>query len=941
MSDLASSEGKVFGHYRILGQLGSGGMGVVYSAYDSVLERKVAIKVVGNGVLADTNARELLLHEARAASSLNHPNICTIHEVGDSGGEAFIVMEQVEGRPLNALLDAKGLPPNVVIRYGLQIADALAHAHEHGVIHRDLKSTDVMVTPEGRVKVLDFGLAARLGSAEIQEATASNVPLTESRPIVGTLPYLAPELLRGEPADVRTDTWSLGILLYEIASGTHPFRGRTTFELSSSILREVPVPLPESVPAGLRAVVLRCLEKSPGERYQRAGEVHSALEALQGSQPVLPPVPEPGRTRTRETRWLLLRASLVCLILASLLLVILLFHFRPPRNALLTEKDTIVLGDFTNTTSDAVFDGSLRQGLSVQLEQSPFLSLISDEKIGQTLALMGKPPDTKLTPEIGRELCQRTESAAILEGSIAMIGTQYNLILKAVNCTNGESLASAEAQASDKSHVLDALGKAASEIRNKLGESLSTVQKLNTPLEQATTPSLEALQAYSLGWRTILGGDSAAAVPLFQRAITLDPNFAAAYALLGISYSHLGESSLAAENMQKAFELREHVSEREKLGLESAFYDVGLGDLEKAQQGFAVWAETYPRDPGPRDRLGAIYNAFGEYDKSLAEYQEALRLSQESGGEYANIVSAYRSLNRFDEARSTAKEALAKNLDSPGLHNELYLLAFLQNDAAGMQQQINWSAGKPEVEDALLANEADTAAYAGRLTSARGFARKAVISAERAGEKETAAGYEADAALREALFGIGAEARQRAAAALELAQGRDVGYEAALALALAGEAPRSQALADQLGKLLPQNTIVQTNYLPTVHAQLALSRNEASKAIEILQAAAPYELGNVGEGALNPIYVRGEAYLAAGQGHEAAIEFQKILDHRGVVVNSPIGALAHLGLARAYALQSDIARTRNAYQDFLTLWRDADPEIPILKQAKAEFAHLK
>jgi serine/threonine protein kinase/tetratricopeptide (TPR) repeat protein len=930
MSELPSSNGKSFGHYRIKGQLGEGGMGVVYSAYDSVLERKVAIKVVGDRVLADTNARELLLHEARAASSLNHPNICTIHEVGDSDGEAFIVMEQVEGQPLNALLGAKGLPPNVVIRYGMQIADALAHAHEHGVIHRDLKSSNVMVTPEGRVKVLDFGLAARLGSAEIQEATASNVPLTESRPIVGTLPYLAPELLRGEPADARTDIWSLGILLYEMASGTHPFRGRTTFELSSSILSGVPVPLPESVPVGLRAVVVRCLEKSPGERYQRAGEVHSALEALQGSQPV--PRPEIPPKRFSEVRWLLFPAFL--------LLAGLFYYLRPQHVSPLTEKDTIVLADFTNTTGDAVFDGSLRQGLSVQLEQSPFLSLVSDERIGQTLALMGKPPDTKLTPEIGRELCQRTESAAVLEGSIAMIGTRYNLILKAVNCTNGESLTSAEAQAGDKSHVLDALGKAASEIRNKLGESLSTVQKLNTPLEQATTPSLEALQAYSLGWKTILGGDSGAAVPLFQRAIKLDPNFAAAYALLGISYSHLGESSLAAENMQKAFELREHVSEREKLGLESAYYDVGLGDLEKAQQGFEVWAETYPRDPGPRDRLGAIYNAFGQYDKSLAEYQEALRLSKESGGEYANIVSAYRSLNRFDEARTTAKVAQSKNLDSPGLHNELYWLAFLQNDAAGMEQQISWSAGKPEVEDALLANEADTAAYSGHLGKARAFARQAVVSAVRAEEKETAAGYEADAALREALFGNAAEAKQRATAALGLSQGRDVAYEAALALALAGDSARAQALADQLGKFLPENTIVQANYLPTLHAQLALNRNDPAKAIELLQAAAPYELGNVGEGALNPIYVGGEAYLAARQGREAATEFEKILDHRGVVVNSPIGALAHLGVARAYALQADHAKARNAYEDFFTLWRDADPDVPILKQAKAEYARL-
>ena len=619
------------------------------------------------------------------------------------------------------------------------------------------------------------------------------------------------------------------------------------------------------------------------------------------------------------------------------------FYFH--RTPKLTDKDTIVLADFSNTTGDTVFDGTLRQGLSVQLEQSPFLSLVSEEQIQQTLRLMGRAPDVRLTPQIAREICQRTGSTAVLNGSIAQIGTQYSLILKAVKCSDGESLTSTEAHSSDKSHVLDVLAKAASEIRNKLGESLSTVQKFDTPLQQATTSSLEALQAYSLGMKIIARGDSAAAVPFFQRAIRLDPNFALAYTVLGVSYSNLKESSLASENMRKAFELREHVSEPEKLHIEAQYYGSTIGDLEKARETCELWAQTYPRDVVPRDLLGIIYGALGQHDKSLAEFRETLRLQPKNGQLYASSVSAFLYLNRFEEARATAEEAKRKNLDSHGLHRRLYMLAFLQNDAAGMAQQVAWSADKPGVEDVLLGFEADTAAHSGRLEKARMSSRQAVAAAERVEEHETAAGYEAAAALREALFGNPVEARERAEAALLLSNGRDVQYGAASALALTGDVVRAQALTDDLGKRFPEVTIVRFNYLPTLEAQLALSRNDASKALETLQAAAPYELGVNGAPsgflpAMYPFYVRGEAYLAAHQGSEAAVEFQKILDHRGIVLNCPIGALAHLQLARAYAMQGDTTKAKAAYQDFLTLWKDADPDIPILIAAKAEYAQL-
>jgi tetratricopeptide (TPR) repeat protein len=488
--------------------------------------------------------------------------------------------------------------------------------------------------------------------------------------------------------------------------------------------------------------------------------------------------------------------------------------------------------------------------------------------------------------------------------------------------------------------VLDALGKTASEIRNKLGESLTTVQKFDTPLQQATTPSLEALQSYSLGWKNMGKGEYAAAVPLLQRAIRLDPNFALAYASLGQSYVNLGETRLASENTTKAHELRERVSEREWFYIESHYYHNVTGDLEKACRVYELWAQTYPRDDVPPSNLGDIYGNLGQYDRALAERGEAFRLEPDSV-DYAVLAFSYLSLNRLDEARAIAEEAQAKKLDSPGLHFFVYGLAFLKNDAAGMAQQVAWGAGKP-YEDLLLALESDTAAYSGRLRDAREFSRWAAASAERMEGKERGAGYEASAALREARFGNAAEAKQMVASALGHSTARDVQYSATLALAMAGDAARALALADDLGKRFPEDTIVQFNHLPTLHAQLALRRNDASKAIEVLRAAAPYELGDTTTGgALHAVFVRGEAHLAAHQGVEGAAEFQKVLDHRCIVFNDPIGALAHLGLARAYVLQGETAKARAAYQDFLTLWKDADPDIPVLIAAKAEYAKLK
>jgi len=612
----------------------------------------------------------------------------------------------------------------------------------------------------------------------------------------------------------------------------------------------------------------------------------------------------------------------------------------------LTEKDTIVLADFTNTTGDAVFDGTLRQGLSVQLEQSPFLSLVPEQQVQQTLQMMGQKPDAKLTPEIARELCQRTGSAAALDGTIAQIGTQYLLTLKVVNCISGETLASTEAQASDKNHVLDALGKTASEIRNKLGESLSTVQKFDTPLEEATTPSLEALEAYSAGFKVVGRTGSAAAIPFFKHAIELDPNFALAYALLGRIYGDIKEYSAAAEYTRKAYELRERTSEPERYFITASYHIIVTGNMEKAKQSCELWAQAYPRSPGPHMFLsGLVYPVFGQYEKQLEESEEAVRLNPDNPIPYSNLMSSYVALNLLGEAKATYKQALGRKLNRATYHTHLYEIAFLQNEAAGMAEQVAWSAGKPEIEDELLELEADTAAYSGRLRVAREFSRRAAESAERADKREAAATYSALSRLREALFGNTDEARRHVPSTAGGTTGRDVEYYTALALACAGHEEKLQGLTEDLGKRFPEDTIMQFNYLPTVRAKLAVNRGEASGAIENLRVANAYELGKVSStnnwSSMFPIYVRGEAYLAAHRGSEAAAEFQKILNHRGIVVNQPIGALAHLGLARAYAFQGDTTEAKAAYQDFLALWKDADSDVPILKQAKAEYAKFQ
>jgi tetratricopeptide (TPR) repeat protein len=708
------------------------------------------------------------------------------------------------------------------------------------------------------------------------------------------------------------------------------------------------VRLNPDLPIKLEEIINKCLEKDRDLRYQHASEIRTDLQRLKRDS-------ESGRAAAATTqaqpktavqssrfRWVVTAATVI---VVGLGLGGELFFSH--KSHALTDEDTVVLADFTNKTGDSVFDGTLRQGLSVQLEQSPFLSIIPDQQIQQTLQMMGQEPDARLTPGIARELCQRTGSAAVLDGSITQIGTPYLVTVEAVDCANGKSLASAEAQASDKSHVLDALGITASEIRKKLGESLSAVQRFDTPLEQATTPSLEALKAFSSGYQIHIAAGDAAGIPFYKQAIELDPNFALAYAWLGLSFNDMGEPSMDVECTRKAYELRDRTSEPEKYFITARYHKVVTGNLEKAEEALQLWIQAYPRMALPHIYLaGAIYPNTAQYEKGVENGREAVRLSPNFSPSYALPISDYISLNRIDEAKATYQQAFDRKLKNSFFYLALYEIAFLQNDAAGMAQQVSSSAGTPGPEATLLAIEADTAAYSGRLRTAREFSRQAVDSAERAGDKEATATYYALSALREALFGNADEARRWADVAMRHPAGHDLEYASALAWAYAGDQARAQKLTDDLSQRYPESTIVQFNYLPSLRAKLALSKGDASEALEALRAAQPYELGRTtystyGWSALYPVYVRGEAYLAAGQGKEAAAEFQKILDHRGIVLNKPIGALGRLQLGRAFALQGDTAKAKTAYQDFLTLWKDADTDVPILKEAKAEYAKLK
>ena len=960
--------GKKLSHYRILQLLGGGGMGVVYKAEDLKLGRSVAIKLLPAEVGLTSQSLSRMYHEARAASALEHPNICPVYELEEHQDQPFIVMPLLEGQTLREWISqatdqASPSCLNQLVSIGIQVCRGLEAAHEKGILHRDIKPANIFVTKRGEVKILDFGVAKFLHagsiSSEAKEGAATagpgapqetkppaeGIPFTQTADSVGTPSYLSPEQVRREELDTRTDLFSFGLVLYEMATGERAFSGNTVTEIQNAVLRLPAAPpreLRPGLPLGLEAIITRAIEKERGLRYQTADEMRADLESvaaylsvsIASAKPDLA-APQTARART-QNRHLVLAGSILFFLVA---LVVGGLYYRAYQAKHLSEKDTIVIADFANSTGDPIFDDTLKQALNVALRQSPFLNILSDDKIASNLKLMTRPPNSALTADVAREVCQRSDSKAYVEGAIAALGNEYVIGLKGVNCQTGDVLAREQVTASSKEKVIAVLGDAANKMRSELGESLASVQQFDVPLEQATTASLDALKAYSLAYHESNSGAYLAAIPLYQQAVTKDPQFAVAYAHMGQAYANSGQDDLAVKSINSAFDLRQRASELERFYIDTRYYELVTGDVDKRIEVLQLWKRMYPRDSVPPNDLAAEYTDMGKYDQALAEAQDEVRLAPNDHTGYELLGISYLGLNRFDEAEAVRQKSIAHKIDYHWDHIDLYGIAFQKHDSAGMQRELEWARGN-KYEFLMLRAAAGDLASIGKLREARDVFRQAMEKAQSAGMTDAVKSTSVDLALTETMLGYPVNTTEHLVA--EAGNNRNSIINAGRYYALVGNLKAANTVADNLLKQSALDTYMNNVWVPSIRAEVEINRGHPAKALEILAPSAPYDFGQKAE--FWPNYARGRAYLHAGKGAEASAEFQKILGHRGVCfagfLSPLVYSLSQLELARSKVIAGDSAGARAAYQALLVVWKDADPDIPVLKQAKAELAKL-